>query len=150
MKNTDTNKADTNKTDYALERQLYKAGWIFIVSAIALLVIGRLFSISPSDIISPCFLKNYLGFYCPGCGGTRAIYYLLRGRVLTSFFYHPLPLYATLFGGWFMITQTLSIFTKGKIRGARFQSWVLSLLAILIVANCVIRNVLLLFQIPTL
>ena len=30
------------------------------------------------------------GFYCPGCGGTRAVKYLLRAEVGRSIQYHPL------------------------------------------------------------
>lgn len=40
-----------------------------------------------------CFiLKNY-GFYCPGCGGTRAVKALLHGQVLESLRYHPIVVY---------------------------------------------------------
>lgn len=40
-----------------------------------------------------CFiLKNY-GFYCPGCGGTRAVKALLHGNILESLRYHPIVVY---------------------------------------------------------
>ena len=40
-----------------------------------------------------CFiLKNY-GFYCPGCGGTRAVKALLHGHILESLRYHPIVVY---------------------------------------------------------
>ena len=35
----------------------------------------------------------YLGGYCPGCGGTRAVYLLLTGHPVLSFLYHPIVLY---------------------------------------------------------
>lgn len=41
----------------------------------------------------PCLFQLVTGFYCPGCGGTRAVWALLHGRVLLSLRYHPLVLY---------------------------------------------------------
>ena len=29
----------------------------------------------------PCIFHKYTGLHCPGCGATRAIYYLLHGRL---------------------------------------------------------------------
>ena len=42
----------------------------------------------------PCLFHAMTGLYCPGCGGTWAVQYLLRGELLLSFQYHPLVLYA--------------------------------------------------------
>lgn len=42
----------------------------------------------------PCLFHQLTGLYCPGCGGTRAVKYLLHGQLLKSFQYHPLVLYA--------------------------------------------------------
>lgn len=41
----------------------------------------------------PCLFYHLTGLYCPGCGGTRAIRYLLQGRFIKSVQYHPLVLY---------------------------------------------------------
>lgn len=41
----------------------------------------------------PCIFHLLTGWYCPGCGGTRAVKYLLQGKLLLSFQYHPLVLY---------------------------------------------------------
>ena len=38
----------------------------------------------------PCAFHLLTGFYCPGCGGTRAVVYLLQGQIGRSFQYHPL------------------------------------------------------------
>ena len=42
----------------------------------------------------PCLFHLATGYYCPGCGGTRAITALLHGQILNSFLYHPVVLYA--------------------------------------------------------
>lgn len=40
-----------------------------------------------------CDIRRISGFSCPGCGGTRAVYYLFTGDLLRSFQYHPAVLY---------------------------------------------------------
>ena len=41
----------------------------------------------------PCFFHELTGYYCPGCGGSRALMFLLRGDLIHSFIYHPALLY---------------------------------------------------------
>ena len=41
----------------------------------------------------PCMFYSITGYYCPGCGGTRAVLALLSGHPWTSFCYHPLVIY---------------------------------------------------------
>ncbi len=41
----------------------------------------------------PCMFQLLTGLYCPGCGGTRAVRYLMQGRLLMSLRYHPLVPY---------------------------------------------------------
>lgn len=36
-----------------------------------------------------CSLYRLTGYPCPGCGGTRAVYYLCMGDLAKSFCYHP-------------------------------------------------------------
>lgn len=38
----------------------------------------------------PCLFYTATGFYCPGCGGTRAFRALLEGHLVQSFLLHPL------------------------------------------------------------
>ena len=41
----------------------------------------------------PCLFRAVTKIYCPGCGGTRAVYLLLTGHPVLSFLYHPIVLY---------------------------------------------------------
>ncbi|MCR5598186.1 MAG: DUF2752 domain-containing protein [Lachnospiraceae bacterium] len=41
--------------------------------------------------LRPCFFPLVLHLYCPGCGGTRAVNYLLEGRVVESLLANPVP-----------------------------------------------------------
>lgn len=36
-----------------------------------------------------CLVRNFLHFYCPGCGLTRAMLAFLHGDVVAAFNYHP-------------------------------------------------------------
>lgn len=56
------------------------------------------------------------GYYCPGCGGTRAITALLHGRLLSSFLYHPVVLYAAWRFLWIFVVSGL-----GTVRSGRFS-----------------------------
>lgn len=49
----------------------------------------------------PCLFQELTGLYCPGCGGTRAVKALLKGKILTSILYHPIVVYAILVAGLF-------------------------------------------------
>mgnify|MGYP001135663182 CR=1 FL=1 len=55
----------------------------------------------------PCLFRLLTGFYCPGCGGTRALWALLSGHPLLSFLYHPLVPYSTLTAVWLLGSRLL-------------------------------------------
>lgn len=46
--------------------------------------------------LAECAVKKRCGLPCPGCGGTRAFYYLFQGEFVKSFFYNPVVVYGTL------------------------------------------------------
>ena len=41
-----------------------------------------------------CLFHLVTGYYCPGCGGTRALYLFLTGHWIKSFLFHTLVVYA--------------------------------------------------------
>lgn len=41
-------------------------------------------------IFPPCAFLELTGFYCPGCGLTRALHYLLHGEIAASLAMNPL------------------------------------------------------------
>ena len=34
--------------------------------------------------LPPCYIHQFIGLYCPGCGATRAVYALVNGDILLS------------------------------------------------------------------
>lgn len=68
-----------------------------------------------------CKLKAYTGVNCPGCGGTRALINLFKGKVFTAIYYNAFAVYGAVVYGLFFITQTMQRITKGKIAGMKFR-----------------------------
>ena len=64
----------------------------------------------------PCLFHLATGYYCPGCGGTRAITALLHGQILNSFLYHPVVLYSA---GLFLRIFVVS--GLGAVRSGHFS-----------------------------
>ncbi len=44
------------------------------------------------DYMLSCYSNKYFGVQCPGCGGQRALAFLLDGEFVKAFFMYP-PLY---------------------------------------------------------
>ncbi len=64
----------------------------YLILTVILIIFGILLGMTAdywTILIPECFIHKMTGFYCPGCGGTRAAIYLLRGRVWTAFKYNP-------------------------------------------------------------
>ncbi len=103
------------KTDKKTDRICYIAGWC-ILAVIALIAIFlKTADISLTEWIRPCLFHRVTGFYCPGCGGTRAVAAFFRGDWLSSFLYHPIVCYTAAVGGCFMISQTVEKLSNGKL-----------------------------------
>lgn len=129
------------KNSKSLEDELFLAGLIFIVAGgvFAALYLGGLKKYLPAI---PCFFSNILGFYCPGCGGTRAVMALLKGQLLKSLWYHPLVPYSVVVGGGFMLTQGLHRIGIPFVKGWKYHNWFHWGFVLLFVCNFLIKNAL--------
>lgn len=130
-----------NKKQTTLEDQLYIAGiCLLAVIPIALLLYRWLCMHLPLFGL-PCILHSFTGYYCPGCGGTRAVYALLHMQLIKAFCYHPLVPYGAAVYLWFMISQTVERLSRRRIRiGMRFrEGWLWAALIILII-NVLIKD----------
>lgn len=94
--------------------------------------------------VAPCMIHSMTGYYCPGCGGTRATYALLHGKIITSLYYHPIVVYGVVVGGWFMISQTIERLSQGKLRiGMRYRDLYLWIALTIAIVNCLVKNLVL-------
>jgi len=94
----------------------------------------------------PCLFHLITGFYCPGCGGTRAVRYLLRGQVLKSIQYHPLIFYIVAVTGAEVISFGIAKLAKRpQIHLKRYDLFVYAGIVI-IVANWIFKNYMLIVK----
>lgn len=97
----------------------------------------------------PCLFHEFTGFYCPGCGGTRAVKALLSGHPLISFLYHPLILYCVLAALWLSVSYIrgnffgeISCDTKDTAGPGLHDGYVYAGIAIILI-NFIVKNYLL-------
>ena len=106
------------QTDETIDRYFYITGWICIAVFAALAAVIGVCGTQILTKVPPCPLHAYTGYYCPGCGGTRATFALLHGHLIRSFVLHPFVPYTAVFGGWFMLSQTLQRIRQAAHRNA--------------------------------
>lgn len=125
------------------EAVLYRLGLISIVMMLLLFGIVSQYAELFQRFSIPCIFHAVTGYYCPGCGGTRAVLYFLHGHFIKSFIYHPLIPYLGLGGGIFMISQTIARLSKGRVKGMKFRNIYAYIMGIIIVVQFIIKNVVL-------
>lgn len=81
-----------------------------------------------------CTLRRVSGLPCPGCGGTRAFYYLFRGELAQSFWLNPIVLY----GAAAYLCFMLMVFTRKHIgkssgKGIEIQYYLYGAAAVLLI-----------------
>ncbi len=95
-------------------------------------------------LLHPCFFYQLTGLYCPGCGGTRAVLELLKGHVLLSLWYHPVVAYTAVLLGWYVFSHVIEKAVHGRWKiGMIFKNRYLYLGAAIILANWIVKNLLL-------
>jgi hypothetical protein len=87
-----------------------------------------------------CIMRLFTGFDCPGCGGTRAAWYLLHGNFAAAARHHAPLVFATPFVLYMYVAWALGTFTSRKIPQLRISNlWIVGFLAAWIVFS-IARN----------
>lgn len=84
---TSTGGADTDGRLSQTQRLLSAGCLVLILSGLAWLAFNNPLAHS---FLPRCPTEQYAGFYCTGCGATRATHHLLQGRPTTAMAYNPL------------------------------------------------------------
>jgi hypothetical protein len=58
---------------------------------------------SDASSLPTCIIKMTTGFDCPGCGGTRAFYYLMHGNLPAAARHHAMAVFAAPFLVWLYV-----------------------------------------------
>jgi hypothetical protein len=63
-----------------------------LLAVLTVVITAFYFFWNPSELrfLPVCFFKNLTGFYCPGCGGQRALHSILHGNFKNAFHHNPL------------------------------------------------------------
>jgi hypothetical protein len=114
---------------------------ITLVSTAALALLALLVCLHKPGVDSwwpPCPLYALTGFYCPGCGSTRMLYWLLRGNPLLAFRQNPLAMIMLPIVIYGLVRQWISrdsaVFTRIR------SGWIVAF-AVVVIAFAVARNI---------
>ena len=83
--------------------------------------------------LSRCRFKDYTGWPCPSCGGTRSIEALFQGRISESFSWNPLVCAGiVILACWFLLSLCLEV-VRGRemtVELTAGEKWILRILAV--------------------
>ena len=115
---------------------LYNAGlFLFAIGSIVYLSLA-----AKAPALFACAFANSAHLYCPGCGGSRALFALLRLDIVGSLAANP----SLLSGIATLVYYEVAFFLSARGR-ARVRAWPAIAYAAFILAFFVIRNLLLVF-----
>ena len=109
----------------SLETVFFYMGILGIIAAVIAAAIVRQEGLQLTGRMLPCILYTWFQIPCPGCGGTRAVQYLLQGRIWDSLRAHPLVLYGVACYLYFMVSYAYTTFVQksrfsiSSLRGLR-------------------------------
>lgn len=142
-----------NKKGAIEERTLYGriksiARWATLFGAPLMCLTGFLFiyfynPYDPNRIRFPCLFLLFTGFYCPGCGNTRALHALVHLDITGVFKNNVLFPFLFFLLGWLLVGEYFRLATGRRIlllpKSIRLW-WILSGSAIVIVFT-ILRNI---------
>ena len=142
----------SQKGQQRIENGCYIAGLCLLAAVFLYFLIYKITGFRIEKYFYPCIFHKITGYYCPGCGGTRAVYALFCGNLLDCFRYQPFIPYVVIFGGWFLISQTIERLSKGRIAiGTRYRDCYLWIALAILLINFLVKNMaLLIFHIDLL
>ena len=92
-----------------------------------------------------CAFKKTFGFYCPGCGGSRALYLFLKFNFLKSFILYPPISVGAIVVLDYDIRLLLSLIKRNTAITDKFKYYTFLLIPISIILTFIIRNILFIF-----
>jgi hypothetical protein len=116
-------------------------------AAIALCFAGAasfVLATNPTDTgaadLPTCIVKLTTGLDCPGCGGTRAFYYLLQGNIPEAARHHAIAVFAAPFLVWLYLAWAVKRITGRTLPTPRISSRAISLFLVAWAVFAVVRN----------
>lgn len=124
-----------------IEQGLYWTGVCVVVLFAAVILYCHKRQMGLDALFPPCLFHRITGYYCPGCGATRAVQALLSGNLSAALRCHPFVVYAAVAGIWFLLTQTAERATGRRFRWTlRYRDRYLWIGLAVLVGNFLIKN----------
>lgn len=131
---------DNRMEKESFSRNCYYVCMAVIGYALAGYFVLRFFHINTARLFLPCRLYERTGYYCMGCGGTRALKEFFQGHFVRSFVYHPAVDVGMGFLAVFLPSWTLHFFTRGQVRGMLIKPVYFYILAGIVIVQWGIKN----------
>ena len=126
---------------------------VTVISNLALLLVSAVYSFltvtharAGSEFI-PCFVKNSLHFYCPGCGGSRSVVALFELDFLKSLIYFPATLYTVALLINCDILAIIAAVRNSEESLRKITAKPFLLIPVIVMLNFIVRNILLILGI---
>lgn len=91
-------------------------------------------------VFVPCPFRTLTGWWCPGCGLTRATHYLLRGQLADAFRFNLLVVFVVAAIALSWASWLLSVSGRSLLGGRALPRWTVAAMIVLAVAYAVARN----------
>lgn len=136
------------KANKPLDYKVLKKDFIFVNILGCVAVFGLLgyMVLQKIDLIpdSICLMHDVLHLYCPGCGGTRATFALLKGHLLESLCCNPAVLLGAILILHYEVGVVVTLLKKNGKRYYCSNMTLVILYVVVILVFAVVRNYLLL------
>lgn len=115
----------------------------------AVILVGVLFALGWLAINNPlshsylprCPTEQLMGFYCPGCGSTRATHHLLNARLGVAMRYNPLMVIVGVpLALWYLLRTSVFVATGNQLKIPGIPSKIGWAALILVVVYTAVRN----------
>ena len=124
------------------EKNLYLLGWILLGIFLSYLLIAK-FSHFRTFFHLPCLFRTLTGYYCPGCGGTRAVQALVHVELLRSLRCHPAVLPGVVMSIVFWIGMTCEKIVRPNIKRFKLRRIYFYVVLGIVMIQWIVKNVLL-------
>ena len=128
-----------------LEAELYVMGlflMLFVVVLYGILLLTE--GLTGLRLTGYCYFMRLTGIYCPGCGATRALFCLLRGKIAESMLANPIVFFSACVLLIFYLSQTLRFISRGRLRGLKYSNLYVIFGGGLLLMNWLVKNIFLL------
>lgn len=140
---------DNNKGSIKINNTLYKLGILLTFLLLICYIIVKTNRLYTVKLYIPCLINKVTGYYCPGCGGTRAVLSLFHGNVFESLKYNPVVAYGAFLFLWYMVSNTIEKISKGRfILGMNYNDAYIWIGFGIMMINFLLKNISIFFGTP--